>query len=88
MKLISGIIFAAFIASLSAVLAIEDRHRHRHRHGHGHGHRHGHGHHRRHRHHDTDDEDWNEDAGKHSWRVHKHCKRSGMVALTFDDGVV
>ena len=81
MKLLTGIIFVAIITTLSVVFAVEDRNRRRHGHGHGRNRR---SHH--HRHHQ--DEDWDEEEKTHSGIVHKKCRRSGMVALTFDDGVV
>ena len=96
MKLLFGIIFGAFIATLTRVLAVEDRHRRRH----GHGHSHRRTHHSRHhsdKEEEDDDKDWKDvgeqgygvhDGNDYGGLVHKNCKRTGMVALTFDDGVV
>lgn len=86
MRIVSGIIFSVLLVTLSSVFAIEDRHRRRHGHGKKHGHRHSHEH--RHGHH-SDDDGWDDgDDNKHITSVQKKCKRSGLVALTFDDGVV
>ena len=75
MKLLSGIVYVATIASLSIVSAVEDRHRRKQ--GQGHTRRSLHSHHER-----------LEKANNQNATVYTNCKASGMVALTFDDGVV
>lgn len=91
MKILAGILI--LVSVVSAFDLINTRHgrhhhgtrHHRHRH-HRHGHRH-HGHNRDKGDYAEEDYDAGEDYGG-EFTVHKTCRRSGMVALTFDDGVV
>ena len=37
---------------------------------------------------DKDKDNYNDNYNGHGYTIHKTCRSSGMVALTFDDGVV
>ena len=76
MKIIAGLlILVSIVSAIDLRRRHETNHKRRHRR-----------HHHRHEEVDYEDDDWKNYG--HGYIVHKACRRSGMVALTFDDGVV
>lgn len=88
MKIIAGIlILVSVVSAFDLISTRHGRHHHGTRHHRHHHHRHGHRHHRDKGDYAEENYDAGEDYGG-EFTVHKTCRRSGMVALTFDDGVV
>ena len=83
MKIIAGLLIL-----ISVVSAIDFGRRRHGRNRHGKRHHHHHHHREEVEAEDYDNDNDNDNYNGHGYTIHKTCRSSGMVALTFDDGVV